>query len=40
MNLTSDNAKMYNQLLTLVSQVLYALSTQYFNAVSNRITNW
>ncbi|THD27494.1 Neurofibromin [Fasciola hepatica] len=39
MNLTSDNAKMYNQLLTLVSQVLYALSTQYFNAVSNRITN-
>ncbi|GAA53823.1 neurofibromin 1 [Clonorchis sinensis] len=37
MNLTSDNVKMYNQLLTLVSQVLYALSTQYFNAVFNRI---
>ncbi|KAH8860712.1 Neurofibromin [Schistosoma japonicum] len=33
MNLTSENGKMYNQLLLLVSQVLYALSTHYFNAV-------
>ncbi|VDP28185.1 unnamed protein product [Schistosoma mattheei] len=39
MNLTSENGKMYNQLLLLVSQVLYALSTQYFNAVFNRIPN-
>ncbi|KAF5396473.1 Neurofibromin, partial [Paragonimus heterotremus] len=39
MNLTSDNVKMYNQLINLVSQVLYALSTQYFNAVFNRISN-
>ncbi|CAH8500828.1 unnamed protein product [Heterobilharzia americana] len=39
MHLTSDNGKMYNQLLLLVSQVLYALSTQYFNAVFNRIPN-
>ncbi|KAK4469506.1 hypothetical protein MN116_007051 [Schistosoma mekongi] len=39
MNLTSENGKMYNQLLLLVSQVLYALSTHYFNAVFNRIPN-
>ncbi|KAL3318539.1 hypothetical protein Ciccas_002794 [Cichlidogyrus casuarinus] len=38
-NLTNENAKLNNQLLTLTSRVIFALSTQYFNAVFNRIFN-